>query len=173
MGHIHKLQIKSSVVYTVPGLGVEHFVHTLIQSCRNPILCQNGMFVHHNFDLNMKCRYRLIIFNHQIDQKHHIWTKHDVQRWLHGNMDNKLSILSIFLLILVIHLWTSFLVQIWCLLINLMVEYGQSIPQLHVYIKILMKKLSHFDIKLGFQQLWMKMLNPKAWYRINNTWFYL
>jgi hypothetical protein len=47
-------------------------------------ICQNGMLFHQNCDVTIKFRYSLIMIYLQIDQKHQIWTKNEVRRWIYA-----------------------------------------------------------------------------------------
>jgi len=103
--------------------GVGHLVHIFIPSCWNPNFCHNRMSLHHNVDVNMKFRHSLILIYLQIDQKSikfepkmsYIgelpWDPFSLQSFWHmDNMDQNNIQLWIS--------WISFLVQIWCFLIN-------------------------------------------------------
>ncbi len=46
----------------------------------NPTFCQNVIFFHQNVDGNIKFRHSSIIIDHQIDKKHQILTKNEVER---------------------------------------------------------------------------------------------
>ncbi len=50
----------------------------------------------------------------------------------------------------------SFYLKIWCFFINFMINYDKTVPKLHDYINILMKKQSSFVIKWYYNNVeWM------------------